>query len=108
MQRTHRLLALWLAPALAWAAAPPWAITNARILVYPGKTIAQGSILLRDGLIQAAGETVAIPPDALIYDAKGLTVCAGWIDGATYFGFPPPPPAPTLRPVVVQVRADVN
>jgi imidazolonepropionase-like amidohydrolase len=91
-----RALAAFVFATMAWAALPPWAIINARILVAPGKTITRGTVLLRGGLIQAVGETVTIPPDALIYDAAGLTVCAGWIDGATYFGFPPPvrTPAP--------------
>src|SRR6266540_1007509 len=110
MKNIFRLLLAYLTATLAWAA-PPWAITNARILVAPGKTIAQGVILLRDGLIQAAGETVAIPSDAMVYDAKGLTVCAGWIDAGTYFGFPPPVPivAPaTTRTGAVPVPDDVN
>jgi len=66
MKHALRLLIACLSATLAWTAAPPYAITNARILVAPGKTIAQGVILLRDGLIQAAGENVAIPPDALM------------------------------------------
>jgi imidazolonepropionase-like amidohydrolase len=111
MKHIFRLLIACLSATLAWTAAPPYAITNARILVGPGKTIAQGVILLRDGLIQAAGESVAIPPDALIYDAKGLTICAGWIDSATYFGFPPPVPAlapATTRATPAPVPDDIN
>src|SRR5215468_6070687 len=88
MKHALRLLIACLSATLAWTAAPPYAITNARILVAPGKTIAQGVILLRDGLIQAAGENVTIPPDALIYDAKGLAVCAA---GST------PPPTSGFR-----------
>src|SRR5215470_12565730 len=76
MKHARRLLSACLSATLAWTAAPPYAITNARILAAHGKTIAQGVILLRDGLIQATGENIAIPPDALIYDAKGLAVCA--------------------------------
>ncbi len=70
----------------AQAAAPPYAITNARIVVSPERTIASGVILMRDGLIQAVGDNVAIPADARIYDAKGLTVYAGWIDAYTHYG----------------------
>src|SRR5882672_7075421 len=111
MKHALRLLIACLSATLAWTAAPPYAITNARILVGPGKTIGQGIILLRDGLIQAAGETVAIPPDALVYDAKGLTVCAGWIDSATNFGFPPPAPVlvpATGRTTPAPVPDDIN
>jgi imidazolonepropionase-like amidohydrolase len=102
-------LAVLTSTILSWAGvAPPWAITNARIVIAPGKTIAQGAILLRDGLIQAAGETVAIPPDALIYDAKGLTVCAGWIDAATYVGFPAVTPTPAARTGATAIPEDIN
>jgi hypothetical protein len=55
MKSALRLLIACLSATLAWTAAPPYAITNARILIGPGKTIGQGVILLRDGLIQAAG-----------------------------------------------------
>ena len=58
------MLPLFMAALVAWAAGPPYAITNAKIVVSPDKTIAQGVILMRDGLIQAVGENVAIPPDA--------------------------------------------
>jgi imidazolonepropionase-like amidohydrolase len=106
MQRILTALAIFFST-LAWAAVPPWAITNARIVIAPGRTINRGTILLRDSLIQAAGETIAIPPDALIYDANGLTVCAGWIDGSTYFGFPlPATPTPPARRGAVP--ADIN
>ena len=111
MKNTLRFLIACLSATLASAAAPPWAITNARILAAPGKTITQGVILMRDGLIQAAGENVAIPPDALVYDAKGLTVCAGWIDASTYFGFPPPVPVPAppaAGRTAVSVPEDIN
>lgn len=102
-------LAVLISVTLAGAGAPPWAITNARIVIAPGRTISQGTILLRDGLIQRVGETLPVPPEALIYDAKGLTVCAGWIDGATYFGFPALPPATTTaRTGATQIPEDIN
>ncbi len=88
-----RILALGAIALATYAAGPPYAIVNARVVTAPGKTIAQGSIVLRDGLIQSVGENLAIPPDARIYDAKGLTVYAGWIDSYTHFGF-----APVARP----------
>ena len=81
------MLALGAIASAIHAAGPPYAIVNARIVTAPGKTIAQGSIVLRDGLIQSVGENPSIPPDVRIYDAKGLTVYAGWIDGYTHFGF---------------------
>ena len=44
----------------------------------------------------------------MIYDANGLTVCAGWIDGSTYFGFPPPAATPSPRGEAVPVPEDIN
>src|SRR5712692_7954075 len=80
----------------AYAGAPPYAITNARIVVSPDKAISKGVILMRDGLIQAVGENVTIPPDARIYDAKGLPVYPGLIDACSHYGFPAPAPTNTV------------
>ncbi len=94
------------------AANPPYAITNAKIVLTPEKTIAQGVILLRDGKIQSVGEGVAIPPDARVYDATGQTVYPGLIDAYTHYGFPPAAPLPPrpLGPVAppVPVPDDIN
>ncbi|HET8547732.1 MAG TPA: amidohydrolase family protein [Bryobacteraceae bacterium] len=84
---------LWMAALLAAAlpgsaAAPAWAITNARVVTGPEKTIERGVIVLRNGLIEAVGESVAIPADARVFDANGITVYPGLIDGATHYGFP--------------------
>jgi imidazolonepropionase-like amidohydrolase len=79
---------VWLAVAgLAHAAAPPYAITNARIVVSADQTIPAGVIVLRDGKIEAVGEGLVVPADARIYDAKGLTVYPGLIDAYTHYGF---------------------
>src|SRR5260370_12299624 len=103
-------LAVLVFAALASAGAPPWAISKGGSVMAPGKTVSQATILLRDGLIYSVGETLAIPPEALIYDAKGLTVGAGWIDGATYFGFSALPPAitPVARSGATQIPEDIN
>jgi cytosine/adenosine deaminase-related metal-dependent hydrolase len=82
----------------AHAAAPSYAITNARIVAGPGQTIERGVIILRNGLIESVGEGLPIPPDARIFDAAGITVYPGLIDGATHYGFPAPPRAPAPAP----------
>ncbi len=103
-----------LAAALAEAAAPPYAITNATVVVAPEKIITHGVIVLRDGKIESLGP--AIPPDARIYDAAGCTVYPGLIDAYTHYGFPAPPPqpppgsapAPVAAAAPVPVPDDVN
>ena len=93
--RVHGRAALLLAAGatLAWvglahaspSSPPPLAIQGARIVVAPGRTLEKATIVFRDGLIDAVGEGVVAPPDALVEDGKGLTVYAGWIDaGATF------------------------
>ncbi len=57
-----------------------YALTNAKIVVAPGKTIEKGTIVLRDGLIEAVGENITIPPDAVQIDASGKTIYPGLID----------------------------
>lgn len=62
------------------------ALTNAKVVVKPGTTIEPCTIVLRDGLIEAVGAEVAVPPDARVWDLKGMTVYAGLIDPALSLG----------------------
>ncbi len=68
-----------------------YALTNARIVVAPGKVIEKGTIILRDGLIEAVGTNVSIPADSVEIDASGKTVYAGLIDAHTTLGLRQPP-----------------
>jgi imidazolonepropionase-like amidohydrolase len=70
-----------------------YAITNARIVPVTGAVIAQGTIVIRDGLIAAVGPTVTVPGDARIVDGSGLTVYPGFIDGYGSLGLSAPAPA---------------
>ncbi len=56
------------------------ALTNARIVTAPGQEISQGTVVLRDGMIVAAGATVTAPPDARVHDLTGKIIYAGLID----------------------------
>ncbi len=56
------------------------AITGAKIEVGDGKIIAAGAVLIHEGKITAVGENVAIPPDAVVIDAKGKVLYPGFID----------------------------
>jgi imidazolonepropionase-like amidohydrolase len=62
------------------------AVTNARIVTVSGATIDRGTVVVRDGLIQAVGADVRPPADAQVIDATGLTVYPGFIDGLSTAG----------------------
>src|SRR6202040_2338206 len=57
------------------------ALTNARIVTSPGKIIEKGTILIRDGVIVAAGADIKVPTDARGWDLAGKTIYPGFIDG---------------------------
>lgn len=80
------------APA-ARAQAGPWALTNARIETVTRGVIESGTIVIRDGLIQAVGATVTPPADARILDLAGRIVYPGIIDLTSSLGVTGPPPA---------------
>ncbi|MFL6466640.1 MAG: amidohydrolase family protein [Pyrinomonadaceae bacterium] len=62
------------------------AITNARIVTVSGATIEKGTVVVRDGLIQAVGADTRTPADAQVIDATGLTVYPGFIDSLSSAG----------------------
>jgi imidazolonepropionase-like amidohydrolase len=72
-----------------------YAITGARIVTGSGPVIERGTVVVRDGLIQAVGAGVAAPPDARVIEGAGLTVYPGLIDASTTLGIPRPTPAPS-------------
>src|SRR5688572_6544138 len=47
------------------------ALINARIVVGPGRVVPKGALVLRDGVIEAAGAGVRPPADAVIHDLQG-------------------------------------
>src|SRR5262245_64932483 len=66
-----------------------FAIRDARVVAEPGKVLPKATVVIRDGLIDAVGPDVRVPPDALVTDGKGLTVYAGFLDGLSNWGFDP-------------------
>ena len=64
-------------------------LSGARIVVEPGRVIESGSIVLRDGIIEAVGPEVRVPADATERELEGLTVYPGLIE----------PYAPRPRPL---------
>jgi imidazolonepropionase-like amidohydrolase len=65
-----------------------YAITNARIITISGPVIERGTVVIRNGLIAAAGANVNAPPDARVIDGSGLTVYPGLIDSYTTLALP--------------------
>ena len=66
------------------------AIVNARILAAPdAMPIERGTLLLRDGVIQALGATVEVPEGAERIDAQGATAVAGYWNSHVHFIAPP-------------------
>lgn len=74
--------------------AQSYAITNAKIVTVSGATIEKGTIVVRNGLIEAVGANVATPADAQVFDATGLTVYPGFFDALTTLGLQTRPATP--------------
>ena len=72
-----------------------YAITNARIVTVSGPVIERGTVVIRNGLIAAAGANVSAPPDARVIDGAGLTVYPGLIDSYTNLALPEAAPGPS-------------
>ena len=79
MKKLLVLSFLWCACALAEAPSTV-AIRNAKIVTVSGPVIAKGTVILKDGLIEAVGENVTVPADAWVVDGEGMTVYPGLID----------------------------
>ena len=57
-----------------------FAIKGARIVTVAGAPIPSGTIVVRNGLIEAVGADAAVPATATVIDGAGLTVYPGLID----------------------------
>src|SRR4051812_22223727 len=80
-----------------------FALTNVRIVPEPGRVIEKGTIVIRDGVIEAAGAEVKSPADARVIDLAGKTAYAGLIDAYGEITIPPDatkPGAPGWNPQV--------
>jgi imidazolonepropionase-like amidohydrolase len=100
MIRFVRVSAVVLTAALIFAVAPRadaphiYAIRGAKLVTASGAPIATGTIVLRNGLIEAVGANVQPPPDATVIDGAGMTVYPGLIDMGNAAGLDTAPPAP--------------
>ncbi|MEX0710810.1 MAG: amidohydrolase family protein [Pirellulales bacterium] len=57
-----------------------YALTGGRIVVSPGQVIESGTLIVRDGVIEAVGGQVEVPSEAVVRPLDGKTVYAGFID----------------------------
>src|ERR1700752_2078830 len=62
------------------------AIRNAKIVTVSGPDIENGTVLIRDGKIEAVGANVSVPAGAHTIDGRGLSVYPGMIDAGTNMG----------------------
>src|SRR5580704_10880201 len=86
--------ALLLVTAYALAQAPSAvAIRNAKIVTVSGPVIAKGTVVVRNGLIEAVGESVQVPADAWVVDGEGMTVYPGLVDALSTVGIAGAAPA---------------
>lgn len=91
-----RILVVLCLCATARAEAPTaYALCEARVVTVSGPVLEHATVLVREGLIEAVGENIGVPPDAWVIDAKGLTVYPGLIDALSTWGIPEAAPAAT-------------
>lgn len=71
----------------SWAARPRvYAITGATVVIAPGEVVENGTVVLRDGLIEAVGASVRVPADAEVIDGTDRYIYAGLIDAHSDLG----------------------
>src|ERR1051325_573305 len=63
-----------------------FAIRNARIVTVSGPDVENGTVVIRDGKIEAVGANVSVPSGAQMIDGNGLFVYPGMIDAGTNMG----------------------
>jgi imidazolonepropionase-like amidohydrolase len=76
----------------ATTTAPVTAIVNARLNPISGPPIERGTLLVRNGRIEALGAAVTVPQGARVVDVKGAEVYPGFIDARTTIGLNEPGP----------------
>jgi imidazolonepropionase-like amidohydrolase len=67
------------------------AFINARIVTSPGHVIDKGTLVIRDGVIDAVGADVRPPADARVWDMAGMTIYPGLIESYSDYGMPKKP-----------------
>jgi len=81
------------APGLLAEERGAYALRDAKIVRVSGPVIEHGTVVVRNGLIEAVGENITPPADAWVIDCKGLTIYPGLIDALSNWGLTNTPPA---------------
>ena len=74
------LLATAVPAGRALQAGPTYAIRGGRVFTAAGAPIENGTVVIRNGLIESVGANVTVPADAIVIDATGHNVYPGLID----------------------------
>jgi imidazolonepropionase-like amidohydrolase len=77
--------------------ADAYAIKGGTVVTVTGATIQKGTVVIRNGLIEAVGADIPVPADARVIDATGMTVYPGLIDAFSNVGLSAPAPAAAGR-----------
>lgn len=68
-----------------------YAIVGARVVTATGSDLQAGTVVVRQGIIEAVGAGISAPAEATTIDGKGLTVYPGLIDMGNPAGLAVPP-----------------
>jgi imidazolonepropionase-like amidohydrolase len=66
-----------------------YAITGATVIVAPGNSLDNATVIVRDGLIEAVGADATVPADAEVIDGTDLTVWPAFVDAYSHLGMAP-------------------
>ena len=83
-------LALWTLPVQGAGDQQAQALVDVRIVTSPGNVIESGTVVLRNGVIEAVGAGIEPPADARIWKRENLTVYAGLIEPYATVAWPLP------------------
>ena len=99
MKRPLVTVTIIFAATLAFIASPRadgqhiYAIKGAKLVTATAAPIANGTIVIRNGVIDAVGANVTVPSDAMVIDGTGMIVYPGLIDMGNGAGLDAAPPA---------------
>ncbi|RMG82059.1 MAG: amidohydrolase [Bacteroidetes bacterium] len=65
-----------------------YAFTNATIYKSPTERLEDATLVIREGKVEAVGQGIPVPPDAVIVDCSGKTIYPAFIDMYAEYGMP--------------------
>ena len=73
-------------------------LENGKVIPVAGDAIEKGSVLIKNGRIEAVGEKIDAPFDATVIDCEGKVIFPGMIDAHTWRGLDVPNESPGVTP----------